>query len=199
VNESVCIGCRLCAQQAPNTFMMDEETGKARVYNHWADDDEDIEIARELFPVDCIHCVPIKMLPVLEHVMEFCVKNEVPDRDPSRLHQGLQNPFIRAEVFNKQFAEARVKRTAAAKKSLGDANTADLEVMFKAAQAIKRMMAEEPTVKPTVEEVNNVTIDMPWTRLSETSDKTTCTEEYRRAPQLVQHVDTKASSKRIRV
>eukprot|EP00976_Prorocentrum_cordatum_P087291 1186845-Prorocentrum_minimum.AAC.5 len=27
------------------------------------------------------------MLPVLEHVMEFCVQNEVPGRDPSRLHQ----------------------------------------------------------------------------------------------------------------
>ena len=41
----------------------------------------------QLCPVDCIHCVPVKMLPVLEHVMEFCVQNEVPGRDPSRLHQ----------------------------------------------------------------------------------------------------------------
>eukprot|EP00959_Pyramimonas_sp_CCMP1952_P413777 8669871-Pyramimonas_sp.AAC.1 len=48
----------------------------------------------------------------------------------------------------------------AARKTLGDANAADLEMMQRAAQAIKRVTDAEPTTRPTVEEVN-VTIDMP--------------------------------------
>ena len=44
-------------------------------------------VLAQVCPVDCIHCVPLDMLPVLEHIMPFCVKNEVPGRDPSRLHQ----------------------------------------------------------------------------------------------------------------
>lgn len=32
VNEQVCIGCTLCAGAAPNTFFMEPEHGRARVF-----------------------------------------------------------------------------------------------------------------------------------------------------------------------
>jgi ferredoxin len=41
-------GCQVCAQCAPNTFLIDEDTGKARVFDQWADSEEDVETAREV-------------------------------------------------------------------------------------------------------------------------------------------------------
>jgi ferredoxin len=41
-------GCRACAQYAPNTFLIDEATGKARVFDQWADSEGDVETAREV-------------------------------------------------------------------------------------------------------------------------------------------------------
>jgi ferredoxin len=66
VDEHTCIGCTNCACIASSTFFMDDEHGRARVFNQWGDDDETIAIAIETCPVDCIHYVPYEELVRLE-------------------------------------------------------------------------------------------------------------------------------------
>jgi hypothetical protein len=45
---------------------MEDELGRARVFEQWGDDDETIQIAIETCPVDCIHYVPYDELVRLE-------------------------------------------------------------------------------------------------------------------------------------
>ncbi len=45
---------------------MEQEHGRARVFQQWGDDQETIEIAIETCPVDCIHYVPYDELVKLE-------------------------------------------------------------------------------------------------------------------------------------
>ncbi|KAL3918351.1 MAG: hypothetical protein SGILL_004279 [Bacillariaceae sp.] len=66
VDEHTCIGCTNCAMIAQSTFFMDDEHGRARVFNQWGDDDETIAVAIETCPVDCIHYVPFDELKRLE-------------------------------------------------------------------------------------------------------------------------------------
>lgn len=66
VDEHTCIGCTNCAMIAQSTFFMDDEHGRARVFQQWGDDDETIQIAIETCPVDCIHYVPYDELVRLE-------------------------------------------------------------------------------------------------------------------------------------
>lgn len=66
VDEVTCIGCTNCAMIAQSTFFMEQEHGRARVFQQWGDDDETIQIAIETCPVDCIHYVPYDELERLE-------------------------------------------------------------------------------------------------------------------------------------
>jgi ferredoxin len=66
VDEHTCIGCTNCAMIAQSTFFMDDEHGRARVFQQWGDDDETIAVAIETCPVDCIHYVPYDELVKLE-------------------------------------------------------------------------------------------------------------------------------------
>lgn len=66
VDEHTCIGCTNCAMIAQSTFFMDDEHGRARVFNQWGDDDETIAIAIATCPVDCIHYIPYDELKRLE-------------------------------------------------------------------------------------------------------------------------------------
>jgi ferredoxin len=66
VDEHTCIGCTNCAMIAQSTFFMDDEHGRARVFQQWGDDDETIAVAIETCPVDCIHYVPYDELVRLE-------------------------------------------------------------------------------------------------------------------------------------
>jgi ferredoxin len=66
VDEVTCIGCTNCAMVAQSTFFMEQEHGRARVFEQWGDDDETIAIAIETCPVDCIHYVPYDELKALE-------------------------------------------------------------------------------------------------------------------------------------
>jgi hypothetical protein len=45
---------------------MDDEHGRARVFQQWGDSDETIQVAIETCPVDCIHYVPYDELVKLE-------------------------------------------------------------------------------------------------------------------------------------
>jgi hypothetical protein len=51
---------------AQSTFFMEQELGRARVFQQWGDDEETIQIAIETCPVDCIHYVPYDELKKLE-------------------------------------------------------------------------------------------------------------------------------------
>lgn len=66
VDEHTCIGCTNCAMVAQSTFFMNDEHGRARVFQQWGDDDETIQVAIETCPVDCIHYVPYDELVRLE-------------------------------------------------------------------------------------------------------------------------------------
>jgi 4Fe-4S single cluster domain of Ferredoxin I len=51
---------------AQSTFFMQQDHGRARVFQQWGDDDETIQIAIQTCPVDCIHYVPYDELVRLE-------------------------------------------------------------------------------------------------------------------------------------
>ena len=51
---------------AQSTFFMEEENGRARVFEQWGDDENTVQIAMETCPVDCIHYVPYDNLVQLE-------------------------------------------------------------------------------------------------------------------------------------
>ena len=58
VDEATCIGCTLCAGIAPQTFLMEDAHGRARVFSQEGDDEETISEAISTCPVSCIHFVP---------------------------------------------------------------------------------------------------------------------------------------------
>lgn len=66
VDEYNCIGCTACALIADQTFFMESENGRARVFQQWGDDDDTIKEAITTCPVDCIHYVPYEELQSLE-------------------------------------------------------------------------------------------------------------------------------------
>ncbi|CAL6270907.1 unnamed protein product [Bathycoccus prasinos] len=65
------------ATRAPKTFAMDDQFGRARVFAQWDDEEEDINIAIESCPVDCIHFVKENNLPILEYAMSKCERTSV--------------------------------------------------------------------------------------------------------------------------
>lgn len=56
----------MCCSQAPRTFSMNDENGRARVFAQWDDSEEEINLAIETCPVDCIFFVNENDLPILE-------------------------------------------------------------------------------------------------------------------------------------
>ncbi|MEO1591996.1 MAG: ferredoxin [Cyanobacteria bacterium J06632_22] len=55
VDELTCIGCTHCAHVARNTFYIEEEHGRARVFRQNGDSEALIQEAIDTCPVDCIH------------------------------------------------------------------------------------------------------------------------------------------------
>lgn len=55
VDEVTCIGCKNCLHVASNTFCIENEYGRSRVYNQNGDTEEIIQEAIDTCPVDCIH------------------------------------------------------------------------------------------------------------------------------------------------
>ncbi len=66
VDEVTCIGCKHCAHVAPNTFSIEPEYGRSRVFNQDGDAQETVQEALETCPVDCIHWVDYSELNQLE-------------------------------------------------------------------------------------------------------------------------------------
>lgn len=110
VDEGTCIGCKNCNHCAAATFMMEEDYGRARVFQQWADSEDDINIAIESCPVDCIYWVDADLLPALEFVMQ-----KVQRRNIAAMASGSarsQDPFQLAQGFINSGAEAAARLSA---------------------------------------------------------------------------------------
>lgn len=89
---------------------MEEDYGRARVFQQWADSEEDIDIAIESCPVDCIYWVDADLLPALEFVMQ-----KVQRRNIAAMANGSarsQDPFQMAQGFINSGAEAAARLSA---------------------------------------------------------------------------------------
>lgn len=73
VDESTCIGCKHCAHVAANTFYIEPEYGRSRVFNQDGDSEELIQEAIDTCPVDCIHWVNYSELQDLEEARKYQV------------------------------------------------------------------------------------------------------------------------------
>ena len=73
VDETVCIGCKHCAHTAPNTFYIEPNHGRARVFNQDGDSEELIEEAIDTCPVNCIHWIDYTELKRLEQKRKYQV------------------------------------------------------------------------------------------------------------------------------
>lgn len=107
VNESACIGCRQCNHSAPKTFMMEDDWGRARAFAQWDDSEEDINIAIESCPVDCIYFVKQRNLPILEYAMQRCERQNVGLMNGGNSRVG--DPFDVANGMLKKGEEARAR------------------------------------------------------------------------------------------
>lgn len=66
VDEITCIGCKHCAHVAPNTFYIESDHGRSRVYNQDGHPEDIVQEAMDTCPVDCIHWVDYTELKQLE-------------------------------------------------------------------------------------------------------------------------------------
>ena len=66
VDEARCIGCQYCVHVASNTFVVDEDLGRARVIRQNGDDLETVQEAVDTCPVDCMHWVDFEDLEKLD-------------------------------------------------------------------------------------------------------------------------------------
>ncbi|TVQ14413.1 MAG: ferredoxin [Leptolyngbya sp. DLM2.Bin27] len=66
VDEITCIGCRHCAHVARNTFYIEPDHGRSRVYRQDGDSEDLIQEAIDTCPVDCIHWMDYTELKQLE-------------------------------------------------------------------------------------------------------------------------------------
>ena len=66
VDEAACIGCQYCVHVATNTFIVDEDLGRARVIRQNGDNLEVVQEAMDTCPVDCMHWVDFEDLDRLE-------------------------------------------------------------------------------------------------------------------------------------
>ncbi|MBR8829595.1 MAG: hypothetical protein N5P05_001456 [Chroococcopsis gigantea SAG 12.99] len=77
VDEATCIGCLHCAHVAPNTFFIEEDFGRSRVFNQNGDNAERIQEAMDTCPVDCIHWVDYSELKELEEARKEQVIKQI--------------------------------------------------------------------------------------------------------------------------
>ena len=70
VDERKCIGCTYCGSVATNTFTMEPDQGRARVFRQDGDSLELIQEAIDTCPVDCIEWVDFEQLDDLRNVLQ---------------------------------------------------------------------------------------------------------------------------------
>ncbi len=70
VDESICIGCRYCANVACNTFVIERFYGRSRAFRQDGDSKELVQEAIDTCPVNCIHWVEFEELDSLRAELE---------------------------------------------------------------------------------------------------------------------------------
>lgn len=73
VDENICIGCKNCTHVAANTFYIEPEHGRARVFNQDGDTEELIDEAIDTCPVNCIHWLDYTELKKMEENRKYQV------------------------------------------------------------------------------------------------------------------------------
>lgn len=66
VDENICIGCKNCTHVAVNTFYIEPDHGRARVFDQTGDTEELIAEAIDTCPVNCIHWLDYTELKQME-------------------------------------------------------------------------------------------------------------------------------------
>ncbi|XP_052195235.1 chaperone protein dnaJ C76, chloroplastic-like [Diospyros lotus] len=136
VDENACIGCRECIHHASNTFTMDESLASARVRVQYGDDDTKLEVAVDSCPVNCIHWVDGKDLPVLEFLMR-----PRPKEGHGVFGQGWERPknvFSAAKAFAKQLQQEAANHPRTGQSSAAERETpAQAEARARASMKLK--------------------------------------------------------------
>lgn len=90
VDELTCIGCTYCAEVARSTFYMNEDAGRARVFNQHGDEPLVVQEAIDSCPVNCISYVDHEDLVILEQEREGITINPmtigIPATWSARMH-----------------------------------------------------------------------------------------------------------------
>jgi ferredoxin len=88
VDETTCIGCKHCAHVSPNTFYIEPDHGRSRVFNQDGDSEPAIQEAIDTCPVDCIHWVDYTELKELEEARKYQVIRNLgfPQSNPEKAH-----------------------------------------------------------------------------------------------------------------
>ena len=73
VDENICIGCKHCAHVASNTFYIEPDYGRSRVFNQDGDTEELIDEAIDTCPVNCIHWLDYTKLKQMEAERKYQV------------------------------------------------------------------------------------------------------------------------------
>ncbi len=76
VDEVTCIGCRNCAHVASNTFYVEANYGRARVFNQNGDNEELVQEAIDTCPVNCI---------------DWLDYSELKEKEADRKHQKIRS------------------------------------------------------------------------------------------------------------
>jgi ferredoxin len=89
VDEVTCIGCKHCAHVSPNTFYIEPEYGRSRVFNQDGDPEDRIQESIDTCPVDCIHWVNYTEIPQLEEARKYQVIKQLgfPQANTEKLHK----------------------------------------------------------------------------------------------------------------
>ncbi|KAK3132387.1 hypothetical protein QOZ80_6AG0520630 [Eleusine coracana subsp. coracana] len=155
VNENKCIGCQECVHHAARTFAMDDVLGSARVTVQFGDLEQQIQVAVESCPVNCIHWVESQELPVLE----FLARPQ-PKEGHGVFGGGWERPrnlFAAAKNFAKKLEreEQELEREQYSRSSNGDA---DGEAETAAQAEARRRAGQELRWKPLFDVWNGLLI-----------------------------------------
>ncbi len=91
VDENICIGCKNCTHVAVNTFYIEPDYGRARVFNQNSDTEELINEAIDTCPVNCIHWLDYTKLKQMERERKYQVIQNLaipPNMRRSQLRMG---------------------------------------------------------------------------------------------------------------
>ncbi|EGJ30631.1 MULTISPECIES: ferredoxin [Moorena] len=102
VDEITCIGCKHCAHVARNTFYMEADYGRSRVFRQDGDPEEVIQEAIDTCPVDCIHWVDYTKLKNLEDERQYQV---IP-----RAGLPIDRSIVAAKIKERKLARKRRKK-----------------------------------------------------------------------------------------